>query len=125
MAKQLETCSQQQIQTLLSGQYRKYVSYKSKDTSSYIHVPERSCEISSTGGMSCIAALIFSLISKTAVCHFTSQCLLSKSQSVLTTNNSKDQENKSIKMLILGCKLIYMYVLNESFINKLNSIALL
>ncbi len=46
--------------------------------------PERSCLISSLSGMSWMAALIFSLIAFTALCHFRLQWRRSSSQSVDT-----------------------------------------
>lgn len=44
--------------------------------------PDKSCLISSFSGMSCMAALIFSLMVFTVLCHFRLQCRRSSSQSV-------------------------------------------
>lgn len=53
-----------------------------KDIKSDPQEPERSCLISSFSGMSWMAALIFSRIAMTALCHLTLQWRRSSSQSV-------------------------------------------
>lgn len=60
-----------------------YISLK-KELVKHLQEPERSCLISSFSGMSWMAALIFSLISLTAFCHFKLQWRRSTSQSADT-----------------------------------------
>lgn len=59
--------------------------------------PERSCLISSFSGMSWMAALIFSLISLTAFCHFKLQWRRSTSQSADTKSLSTPVDWKPLQ----------------------------
>lgn len=64
-----------------------------------LHEPERSALISSFSGMSWMAALIFSLITFTALCHFRLQCLRSTSQSATTQSEFTSVTSVSASML--------------------------
>lgn len=61
-----------------------YLNMKQQCIIKDLQEPDRSCLISSFSGMSWMAALIFSLITCTALCHFRLQCRRSSSQSVDT-----------------------------------------